>query len=536
MLRVHMLLILLIPWGFTWAQGGVLETASLDRSEEFVEFEAGELAGIGGEPIDALAFYSWRGGSFLSIPYQVDEVGPNGGYFGEDEDPGNFDSNDEIVFVLADAGDRVDCEVWAAAADTTRYEIEVEDPLNPGEKAWVYIFTGDDVVRSTADYVEIVAENPLAINTTYYAEDFLPDGPATQTGMIIHPDRGNDTDFMDRLKLRTKLFSFGGWETEEASDIDPARHHLKDGQIRILNSFFVSLGDLIDLSHVVVTFYPQMTTVDNAVNQILPTGVQAMVWLEDLAPVADGNFYYYDNRGEDPEADATFSDLVDGDGTQATGEWAVFFEWASATFGRTVFVQDPQPVLDLGGDASVLSYYCDGCPDAPWPDTGDMEKWGEFATWIKKIPFSQFDIQAWNFRLSGENPQISIGGEYTRRYFHRVTHLIETQYQCPVSIGGESPPSPPQGLTLGQNRPNPFNPRTEIRFTVPENAGQTTLGVFDLGGRLIRTLLQSELPTGEHALSWDGRDQQGRSVTSGIYFYRLEVGEELLTRRMVLIK
>ncbi len=524
-----------VTMGMVHAQG-VLEPATLDRPEEFLELEAGELAGVLGQPNDQLAVYAWHDGAFVAIPYQVDEVGPSGGYFGEDEDPGNLDANDQIVCSLEDAGDRVDCAVWAAGADTTRFEIEVEDPLNPGAKAWVYLFTGEGIPQSAVDYVSVTNDNPFQVTADRYQEGFLLDGPATQTDMVIFPELGSGSDFMDRLKLRTKLFALGGWDTEEDSAIDEARHFVKDGPVRVINSFWISLGDLVDLSHVTVTFYRQMTTVDNSVNQVLITGVKGMVWLEDMAPIADGSFYYHDNRGSDPEADATFTDLVDGDGAAAQiGDPAFFYEWASATHGRTIFIQDTQPVMDTG--ASVNSYYCDNCPTAPWSDTGDMEKWGEFGTWMKNIPLSHFDLEAWNFRLSGANPEVSVGGEYVRRYFHRVTRSVTTQNQCPVSIAGDTPGAPARRARLEQNVPNPFNPRTEIAFVVPDgNTGQTLLRVFDLQGRVVRTLVAGTLAPGEHRVTWDGTDDSGAVLPSGIYLDRLESNGQVLTNRMLLVK
>ena len=100
----------------------------------------------------------------------------------------------------------------------------------------------------------------------------------------------------------------------------------------------------------------------------------------------------------------------------------------------------------------------------------------------------------------------------------------------------ESPPSAGFSFDLGQNHPNPFNPRTTITFelAVP---GQVDLAIFDLRGRLTRTLLADEVrPEGAHAVSWDGRDVQGAPAPAGVYFYRLEAGGQIQTKKMVLLK
>lgn len=87
-----------------------------------------------------------------------------------------------------------------------------------------------------------------------------------------------------------------------------------------------------------------------------------------------------------------------------------------------------------------------------------------------------------------------------------------------------------------QNRPNPFNPSTTIEFAVPENAGPVTLAVYDVSGRLVRTLASGSLAAGSHQRVWDGRDTAGRTVGSGAYFYRLSGPGFSEARKMILMK
>lgn len=94
------------------------------------------------------------------------------------------------------------------------------------------------------------------------------------------------------------------------------------------------------------------------------------------------------------------------------------------------------------------------------------------------------------------------------------------------------------GITaaLRQNVPNPFNPSTRIAFTLPD-AGAVRLTVFDLRGRLVRTLLDApSLPRGDHAATWDGRGDDGRAVAAGTYLYELRTSALREVRRMVLAK
>lgn len=93
----------------------------------------------------------------------------------------------------------------------------------------------------------------------------------------------------------------------------------------------------------------------------------------------------------------------------------------------------------------------------------------------------------------------------------------------------------PAAARLAQNIPNPFNPSTTIRFSLAAR-GHATLAVFDAGGRWVRTLLDEDRAAGEHAVQWDGRDAGGKSVASGVYFYRLTSGAVIESKKMVLLK
>ncbi len=98
---------------------------------------------------------------------------------------------------------------------------------------------------------------------------------------------------------------------------------------------------------------------------------------------------------------------------------------------------------------------------------------------------------------------------------------------------GDSGDNPP--LFLSQCYPNPFNPSTTIRFSL-DSSRQVSLKIFDISGRLIRTLVDGRQKSGEHIEIWNGTDSQGNRVASGVYFYRLEAGSYVETKKMVLLK
>ncbi len=88
---------------------------------------------------------------------------------------------------------------------------------------------------------------------------------------------------------------------------------------------------------------------------------------------------------------------------------------------------------------------------------------------------------------------------------------------------------------LEQNQPNPFNPATTIRFTLPSR-GAATLAIYDAEGRLVKTLMDEVVPAGVTTVEWDGRNDSGNTVTSGVYFYRLTSGKFGASRKMLLLK
>jgi len=93
----------------------------------------------------------------------------------------------------------------------------------------------------------------------------------------------------------------------------------------------------------------------------------------------------------------------------------------------------------------------------------------------------------------------------------------------------------PKQLLLHATHPNPSNASTTIRFELPD-AAQVLLTVHDVGGRLVRTLINTNLNRDYHSVEWDGRDNQGRNVASGVYIYRLTTGDRVLSKKMVLSK
>jgi|WetSurMetagenome_2_1015567.scaffolds.fasta_scaffold138739_2 hypothetical protein len=93
----------------------------------------------------------------------------------------------------------------------------------------------------------------------------------------------------------------------------------------------------------------------------------------------------------------------------------------------------------------------------------------------------------------------------------------------------------PQNFSLSQNYPNPFNASTMIEFSLSKDE-HVTLAIYDLLGRRIISLLNNGIEEGSYSVIWDGKDESGRDVPSGTYFYRLSTSEAVQSKRMTLIR
>ena len=105
----------------------------------------------------------------------------------------------------------------------------------------------------------------------------------------------------------------------------------------------------------------------------------------------------------------------------------------------------------------------------------------------------------------------------------------------PVTAVSLAPPPQGSRVVLGQNFPNPFNPQTEMEFTLP-HAAKVRLRIFDVRGSLVATLVDGVRPAGPNRVQWAGVSDNGRSVASGVYLYRLDADGVQITRRMVIAR
>jgi len=145
-----------------------------------------------------------------------------------------------------------------------------------------------------------------------------------------------------------------------------------------------------------------------------------------------------------------------------------------------------------------------------------------------------------------ENSTEDVGLQYLFNEFYDATanELVNglaikftTKAPSVVSVdgGGETQDLIPTAYSLEQNYPNPFNPETRISYSLPEQA-YVKLSIYDINGTLVKTLQDGNQSTGKYESVWNGKNDFGIKVGSGVYFYRIQANSFVKTRKMILLK
>jgi len=222
---------------------------------------------------------------------------------------------------------------------------------------------------------------------------------------------------------------------------------------------------------------------------------------------------------------------------------------------HTVYATAGQPAIGMsfGGSNIVKAgfWYCAGLSStvevafasfhAELRDDAVRLSWAASSS----APFESFDIyrsetdEEGFARLNAEPLRAGGDAEYVdatalagKTYLYRVAAVSGPEEWRSQTVSIAIPPKP---TTLYQNYPNPFNPATTIAFYLPSQA-RVTLAIYDVSGARIRTLMSGVRPPGRQVATWDGRNDSGLGVCSGVYYYRLAAGKDVITRKLVIVR
>ena len=309
-------------------------------------------------------------------------------------------------------------------------------------------------------------------------------------------------------------------------------------EYRIAN---VSGADLTDVS---VGFWEDTTVGNTAYRSpyVSPQpGVLLWNWYDDM-----NGAWHPGDFADDPDLWMMWEHDDDGDDGTATG-------W----IGCRLLGCDPAPEPAPG--MPPVSYNAEGY--SRWPATDDAVpdtvNGGFLPGRYQLLANGDFDVGAtperdftiafdWEGLLSvGPIPVLAaddtlkvtfalVGGEDAWSLWRNGKHLRDLAAAGYVVDLADAGPVAP-ATRLGAACPNPFNARTSIGYALGES-GRVRLSVHDLAGRRIATLVDGRREAGAHQAPWDGRDDAGRAVSSGVYLYRLEAGGVRESGRMILVK
>ncbi|EQB63003.1 MAG: hypothetical protein RBG1_1C00001G0582 [candidate division Zixibacteria bacterium RBG-1] len=135
----------------------------------------------------------------------------------------------------------------------------------------------------------------------------------------------------------------------------------------------------------------------------------------------------------------------------------------------------------------------------------------------------------------GENPLFTVYTESENLNIKQVEFSNDLGNLLKVRTNKVRPAQIPEKFSLGQNYPNPFNLETKISFSLTEEA-EVSLKIYNIKGQLVKTLLHERKQIGNYTVSWNGTNQSGETVASGLYLYRLSVEDKSFTKKMSLLK
>ena len=267
------------------------------------------------------------------------------------------------------------------------------------------------------------------------------------------------------------------------------------------------------------------------------TGDQYFLWNVrlDVYPAGDMSIYSDEpGAGWTVEASKSESDLTSSTYVH-TGSFshAILLKLGAIPGKVTYLFDDPEGIGPFG---YRLEFYINGgASSGQDPQIGGkkLSEWGivprsDEWTWVS-VPVSELKLE------EGRLTSIIIFGSVKEPFYLDDMKLVAQGPAGPTAVEASETGIVPSGYLLSQNYPNPFNPETTIQYHLP-GAGTVRLLLYNLSGQLVRTLMDGERPAGSYSVVWDGTDDAGRDVASGVYLCRMTAGEYRSVRKMLLTR
>ncbi len=264
--------------------------------------------------------------------------------------------------------------------------------------------------------------------------------------------------------------------------------------------------------------------------------------LSDFFPLQVGNCWVYEETRPFP---VTITVRVEGDTLLSEGR---FYEMKSIDeqYGESLSfyrINQSMEVLEYKNGESVLLYRLGATPGEEWLTSDSL--WlvtmdGEGVAWIFEGPrrYKEFTFHLYPYALV-EVTRYLVEGIGLYSYYGHIDApngvLIgaivgDSTYGNPTKVEGDPIFQVPPTYEIRQNYPNPFNPSTTIRYELPKRS-HIVLKIYNLLGQEVATLVNEEKTAGRYEVGWDAG-----GMASGVYFYRLQAGEFVETKTLILVK
>jgi len=204
-----------------------------------------------------------------------------------------------------------------------------------------------------------------------------------------------------------------------------------------------------------------------------------------------------------------------------------------ATGYERVFAWDYEGNLIPGWPLYASDEPSPATPNPYTPAMADMDKDGKLDM-VVGTPYnisSTPEVVSWEFDTYYDYTTM-----HWPRYMHDKWNSGVSDLQTCTDVKEEDEEiKVPASFSLNQNYPNPFNPETKIEYFLPKET-QVRIDIFNIIGQRVKTLVNQRETAGHKKVIWDGKNERGEAVSSGIYFYRLEADNFTQTRKMILMK
>lgn len=505
------------------------------RGEDLLEFTAAPISTAN----NVLFLYAYRANEqkWQQIPFQFAEIGTTvieddtaSGFLIPDD--GLLDEDDVLVFMAVDAGDKAN-DSWIdneASKAFSRYELEIRDSQDPSKKAWSYLYhsSTDTIPPNQVDYVKYISgpgSTPAADTIVGQTYKIAHAANGITNYLSFPPESGGtDMDILQKQEIRIKTSL--GITLNETDNFKAKSVEVIDGNILVIRRiiFDIFLGALDLFTDQGVEMFFNGFSFDNPLNFVIPDLLPLNITINEIRQSfnlnenAIGMNFFSANNANVP---------VDGNPDTIDDSVFLFPEGVNRllfTGPQGVFVSNFNvPPL---GDIQQL-FYKDNSNSGFYGNAGFILKGADIEG---EAPLGLEMLFPGSINSGAEsdftNPAIfSLELESTPQTYGEVTS-VET-----ITDGS----GVPESFALLQNFPNPFNPETSIRFSLPKHS-YVKVTIYNLLGQKIRQLVTQRYAAGEHVVKWDGRDGFRANVNSGIYLYKIKAGDFTAIRKMILVK